>query len=195
MEQQDDREPVTEVLVGPDPRLLLVLVVLLVGAALVTVFLLGDGDDGSVALGRLDDLAEQADAGPVRIAELPHLVLMHSTSRTPTYDAHWGENTGSIRLDPRRTLVVLETTDPEDGAELVWCRAARAFAHPDRVRWYAADGRLLAGQGRRGMDRRALSVTGGDQVEVDDSRWVRGPVRASQDTAWTARGDCPELDG
>lgn len=192
MEHEDDREreEVTVAMVGPDPRTLFVLVTLFIGAAVAAVVLFaGDDDSGRVALGSMDALAEQAVAGPVRIAELPHLVVVRTTTRTPVYTASWGENTGAVLLTPTDQLVALETRDPEDGAELTWCRTARAFAHPKGLRWYAPDGSLLRGEGRRGMDRRALSTVG-QSVVVDDARWVQGPPAPVDRTAWSPRGDC-----
>lgn len=190
--QEPPQEPegITVAVVGPDPRLLLVLVVVLVGAAVAAVLLFNGNDDRSrVSLGSLPELAAQAEAGPIRIAELPHLVVMRTSTREPVYDARWGENTGAVLLTPHDQLVVLETRDPEDGATLTWCRAARAFAHPDGTRWYAPDGRLLSGSGRRGMDRRGVTVMG-QAVIVDDGRWIRGQPRGSEDTSWSPRGNC-----
>ena len=183
-------EEITVAVVGPDPRLLLVLVVALVGLAATGIFLFsGDDDRGRVALGSLSDLAEQAEAGPVRLAELPHLVVVRTGTRTPVYDARWGENTGAVLLTPDEQLVVLETSDPADGSELTWCRAAQAFAHPEGARWYAADGTLLAGTGPRGLDRRAVTVVG-EAVYVDDDRWIRGQPLSRSQTSWDPRGDC-----
>lgn len=190
-EQHDPGDEITVAVVGPDPRLLFLLVVLLVGAAIAVVFLFS-GDDGSgrIQLGTLSDLAEQTQAGPVRIAELPHLVVSQNRTDAPDYaSSSWGENDGAVRLSPNAQLVVLETRDPEDGAELTWCRSARAFVHPEGTRWYGADGDLLRGRGRRGMDRRGVTVTGAGVV-VDDGRWVQGVPLQSEDTAWTPRGDC-----
>lgn len=188
--EQPGREGITVAVVGPNPRLLLVLVVLLVGAAIATVLFLGGEDDsGRVSLGSLGGLAEQAEAGPVRLAELPHLVVMRTATPAPVYEVSWGENTGAVLLDPNDQLVVLETRDPEDGAPLEWCRAARAFAHPEGERWYAADGTLLAGEGRRGMDRRALTVLG-NEVVVDDARWIGGQPLQRTRTSWSPRGSC-----
>jgi hypothetical protein len=190
VDDQPERDEITVAVVGPDPRLLLVLVVLLVGAAITAIFLLdGDDDAGRVPLGTLTGLAEQAEAGPVRLAELPHLVVVRTATRAPVYDASWGENTGSVLLSPDEQLVVLETRDPQDGAQLRWCRAAQAFAHPDGTRWYAADGTLLAGTGRRGMDRRAVTVIGA-AVVVDDASWVQGQPLQKTRTSWSPRGDC-----
>ena len=190
-QQPSEPDEVTVAVVGPEPRLLFGLVVLLVGIALAAVFLTGRDDEGDrVALGSLTELAQQAEAGPIRLTELPHLVVMRTPTRVPVYDASWGESTGAVLLTPLEQLVVLETRDPQDGAELTWCRAANAFAHPDGDRWYGADGTLLAGRGRRGMDRRALLVVGGGALEVDDSRWVGGVPLQSTDTAWTPRGSC-----
>lgn len=189
MHDPDEPEEITVAVIGPDPRLLLVLVVVLVGIAVTAIFLIG-GDDASrrVSLGSLTELAEQAEAGPIRLAELPHLVVVRTGTRTPVYDARWGENNGAALLTPHDQLVVLETRDPEDGAELTWCRAAGAFAHPDGERWYAPDGTLLQGDGRRGMDRREITVVG-EAVFVDDARWVGGQPR-STDTSWSPRGNC-----
>lgn len=190
MEQDGEPEEITVAVVGPDPRLLLVLVVTLVGLAAIGIFLFsGDGDGDRVPLGRLSDLAAQAEAGPVRLAELPHLVVVRTGTRTPVYDARWGQNTGAVLLTPHDQLVVLETRDPEDGAALTWCRAAQAFAHPEGARWYAADGTLLAGNGRRGLDRRAISVLG-EAVFVDDDRWIQGQPFSRSETSWDPRGDC-----
>lgn len=190
MDQQDQPEEITVAVVGPDPRLLLLLVVTLVGLAAVGIFLFsGDDDAGRVPLGSLTDLATQAEAGPVRLAELPHLVVVRTATRAPVYSARWGENTGAVLLTPDEQLVVLETRDPEDGAELTWCRTARAFAHPSGARWYAADGTLLAGEGRRGLDRRAVTVVG-EAVFVDDDRWIRGQPLGRSQTSWDPRGDC-----
>ena len=189
-EQPEEPEEITVAVVGPDPRLLLVLVVVLVGAAVALVVLFsGEDDGGRASLGSLPELAAQAEAGPVRIAELPHLVVVRTSTREPVYDARWGESTGAVLLTPNDQLVVLDTRDPEDGAELTWCRAARAFAHPDGLRWYAPDGRLLAGDARRGMDRRGVTVVG-QEVFVDDDRWVRGPLGQAEDNGWSPRGDC-----
>lgn len=191
-EQPEEPEEITVAVVGPDPRLLLVLVVVLVGAAVAVVLLFGGGDDHDrVSLGALPELAEQAEAGPVRIAELPHLVVVRTSTRQPVYDAHWGETNGAVLLTPHDQLVVLETRDPADGAELTWCRAARAFVHPNGTRWYAPDGTLLSGDGRRGMDRRGVTVVG-QAVFVDDGRWVRGQPRHTDNTSWSPRGDCFE---
>lgn len=191
-EQPEEPEEITVAVVGPDPRLLLVLVVVLVGAAVALVALFsGEDDRGRASLGSLPELAAQAEAGPVRIAELPHLVVVRTSTREPVYDARWGESTGVVLLTPHDQLVVLDTRDPEDGAELSWCRAARAFAHPDGLRWYAPDGTLLAGDGRRGMDRRGVTVVG-QAVVVDDDRWVQGPRDRAEDTSWSPRSDCLE---
>lgn len=188
-DERDDEE-ITVAVVGPDPRLLLLLVVTLVGLAAIAIFLFSGSDDrGRVALGSLGDLADQAEAGPVRLAELPHLVVTRTGTRTPVYDARWGENTGAVLLTPNEQLVVLEIRDPADGAELTWCRAAQAFAHPDGARWYAADGTLLAGNGPRGLDRRAVTVVG-EAVFVDDDRWISGEPLSRSQTAWEPRGDC-----
>lgn len=192
MEQPSDREEITVAVVGPDPRLLLVLVVVLVAAAVAAIFLFRGGpDDGRVSLGRLTSLAQQAEAGPVRVSELPHLVVVRTATRQPVYTASWGENNGAVLLTPHDQLVVLETRDPEDGAPLSWCRAAQAFAHPDGSRWYASDGTLLAGTGRRGMDRRALTVVG-EAVIVDDGRWIQGQPLQRTQTSWSPRGNCLE---
>lgn len=190
MDQPPERDEGGVPVVGPDPRLLLVLVVLLVGAAVAGILFVGaEPSSRRVPLGSLSELAEQAAGGPVRLAELPHLVVVRTATRTPVYDARWGENTGAALLTPNDQLVVLETRDPADGAELTWCRAAQAFVHPERDRWYAADGTLLAGTGPRGLDRRAVTVVG-EAVFVDDARWVQGlPLRKTQ-TAWTPRGSC-----
>lgn len=191
MEQEhEEPEEITVAVVGPDPRTLFVLVLLFVGVAVAAVVLFaGDDDRGRVPLGSVGALAEQALAGPVRVAELPHLVVVRTGTREPVHTARWGENTGAVLLTPNDQLVALETRDPEDGAELTWCRAARAFAHPQGLRWYAPDGSLLRGEGRRGMDRRALT-TSGDAVVVDDGRWVQGPPAEATRTAWSPRGDC-----
>lgn len=189
---EDGREEVVVAVVGPDPRLLALLVVLLGGLALW--LLLGSGDDrdtGTVPLGTIAALATQAESGPVPIAALPHLVVSLATTPEPVYDARWGQNTGAVLLNPREQLVVLETRDPEDGGPVTWCRAAAAFTNEDHSRWYASDGRLLAGDGRRGLDRRALEVVGGASLRVDDDRWVRGPERHTRDTGWTPAGPCP----
>lgn len=184
------REEITVAVVGPHPRLLLVLVVLLVGAAVTAVALFSGGDDDRrVTLGTLPDLAEQAAAGPVRLAELPHLVVMRTRPPAPVYTAQWGENDGMVLLTPNDQLVVLDTRDPEDGAELTWCRAARAFAHPQGERWYSASGTLLAGEGRRGMDRRAVTVLG-ETVVVHDDRWIQGQPLQRTQTGWSPRGSC-----
>lgn len=191
-EQPGEPEEITVAVVGPDPRLLLVLVVVLVGAAIAVVVLFsGDDDRGRVSLGALPELVEQASAGPVRIAELPHLVVVRTSPPQPVYSARWGENSGAVLLTPHDQLVVLETRDPKDGAELIWCRAANAFAHPDGSRWYAPDGALLTGDGRRGMDRRGVTVRG-QAVVVDDSRWIQGQPHQSENTSWSPRGDCLE---
>lgn len=185
-----ERDEITVAVVGPDPRLLLVLVVVLAGAAAAAVLLLGGAeDDRRVSLGSLPELAAQANAGPVRIAELPHLVIVRTSPPRPVYSARWGENNGTVLLTPHDQLVVLETRDPRDGAELTWCRAAGAFAHPDGVRWYGPDGTLLAGNGRRGLDRRSLTVVG-EAVIVDDGRWIQGPPPTAESTSWSPRGDC-----
>lgn len=190
--EQPEREEITVAVVGPEPRLLLVLVVLLVGAAVAAIVLFsGEDDTGRVSLGSLTGLTAQAEAGPVRLAELPHLVVMRTRTRVPVYSASWGENRGAVLLTPNDQLVVLETRDPQDGAELEWCRAARAFAHPGGERWYAADGTLLAGAGRRGMDRRALTVMG-EAVIVDDERWIQGQPLQHTQTSWSPRGSCQE---
>lgn len=192
MDDQLGGDEVTVAVVGPDPRLLLVLVVVLVGAAVAAIVLFGGEDDsGRVPLGSLSALSEQADAGPVRLAELPHLVVVRTATRAPVYTATWGENSGAVLLSPTDQLIVLETRDPEDGAALEWCRAAQAFAHPGGERWYAADGTLLTGIGRRGMDRRALTVVG-EGVVVDDGRWIQGQPLQHTQTAWSPRGDCLE---
>jgi hypothetical protein len=188
----EEREPeeITVAVVGPDPRLLLVLVVVLVGAAIASVLVLGGEDDtGRVSLGSLQDLAQQAEAGPVRLSELPHLVIVRTGTPAPVYHASWSEISGSVLLTPHDQLVVLDTRDPEDGAELAWCRAARAFAHPQELRWYGPDGALLAGASRRGLDRRALMVVG-QAVVVDDGSWVRGPEADPDSSGWSPRGDC-----
>ena len=189
MDEQQEPEEIRVAVIGPDPRLLLVLVVVLVGIAIAAVFLLGGDDGDQVALGSLTELAEQAEAGPVRLAELPHLVVMRTGTRTPVYDARWGQNNGAVLLTPNDQLVVLETRDPKDGAELTWCRAAQAFAHPEGLRWYAADGSLLQGNGPRGLDRRAIMVLG-EGVFVDDDRWVSGQPVLVSETAWSPRGSC-----
>lgn len=190
MQEQPEREEITVAVVGPDPRLLFLLVVLLVGAAVAAIVLFsGEDDSGRVSLGSLRALAVQTEAGPVQVAELPHLVVVRTSTRAPVYSASWGENNGAVLLTPDDQLVVLETRDPEDGALLTWCRAAHAFTHPDGLRWYAADGTLLAGSGRRGMDRRGVTVVG-DAVVVDDRRWVQGQPLQSTQTAWSPRGDC-----
>lgn len=190
MEQQPEREQVTVAVVGPNPRLLFVLVMLLVGTAVAMIVLFsGDDDAGRVSLGSLSGLATQAEAGPIRLAELPHLVVVRTGTRAPVYSATWGENTGAVLLTPNDQLVVLETRDPQDGAELEWCRPAQAFAHPGGERWYAADGTLLAGEGRRGMDRRALTVVG-EAVVVDDARWIQGQPLQRTQTSWSPRGSC-----
>lgn len=190
-ERGEQGEEITVRVVGPDPRLLLVLVMVLVGAAAAAVLLLGGEDDrGRVALGSLAALSAQADAGPVRLAELPHLVVSKARTEVPEYrGGSWGENRGSVLLDPHTQLVVLETRDPQDGAELTWCRAARAFVHPLGLRWYGPDGDLLRGNGRRGLDRRGITVNG-TGVVVDDGRWVQGRPLQSTQTAWSPRGDC-----
>lgn len=191
-EPPGEREEITVAVVGPNPRLLLVLVVVLAGAAAAAVLLLGGGDDDRrVSLGSLPELAAQAEAGPIRIAELPHLVVMRTSTAQPVYSARWGENTGAVLLTPNDQLVVLETRDPRDGAEVTWCRAAGAFAHPDGARWYGPDGTLLAGDGRRGLDRRGLTVEG-QAVLVDDGRWIQGPPLQSRQTSWSPRGTCLE---
>lgn len=193
-DRPDEPEEITVAVVGPNPRLLLALVVSLVGAAIAAVLLFdGDDDAGRVSLGSLSELATQAEAGPIRLAELPHLVVVRTATRTPVYTARWGETTGAVLLTPHDQLVVLETRDPTDGTALSWCRSARAFVHADGERWYAADGTLLLGDGRRGMDRRALSVIG-EGVVVDDSRWVSGQPREATETAWWPRGDCSTGD-
>ena len=189
MDEQDEPEEITVAVVGPDPRLLLVLVATLVGLAAVAIFLFSGDDTDRVALGSLSDLARQAEAGPVRLAELPHLVVTRTSTRESVYNARWGENNGAVLLTPDDQLVVLEARDPADGAALTWCRAAQAFAHPDGERWYAADGTLLAGDGPRGLDRRAVTVLG-EAVFVEDDRWVQGPPFSRSQTSWSPRGDC-----
>lgn len=189
MDEQQEPDEITVAVVGPDPRLLLVLVIVLVSVAIAAVFLLGGDDGQQTPLGGLTELAEQAQAGPVRLAELPHLVVMRTGTRTPVYDARWGRNTGAVLLTPNDQLVVLETRDPKDGAELTWCRAAQAFAHPEGLRWYAADGSLLQGNGPRGLDRREVTVVG-EAVFVHDGRWVSGQPVLVSETAWSPRGDC-----
>jgi hypothetical protein len=190
VQERDEPEEITVAVVGPDPRLLLLLVATLVGIAVVAVLVFsGDDDSGRVSLGSLQELADQAAAGPIRLAELPHLVVVRTGTRAPVYDVRWGENNGAVLLTPDEQLVVLETRDPEDGTALTWCRAAQAFTHPDRARWYAADGTLLAGEGRRGLDRRGVTVVG-EAVFVDDGRWIQGQPLRSSDTAWSPRGSC-----
>lgn len=190
MQERDEPDEITVAVVGPDPRLLLLLVAVLVGLAVAAVVLFsGDDDSGRVSLGSLQELADQAAAGPIRLAELPHLVVVRTGTRAPVYNVRWGENNGTVLLTPNEHLVVLETRDPEDGAPLTWCRAAQAFTHPDRARWYAADGTLLAGDGRRGLDRRGVTVVG-EAVFVDDDRWIQGQPLQSSDTAWSPRGSC-----
>ncbi len=189
MDQQDEPDEITVAVVGPDPRLLLVLVVTLVGLAAVGIFLFSGDDGDRVSLGSLTDLAEQAESGPVRLAELPHLVVVRTATRESVYNPRWGENNGAVLLTPDDQLVVLETRDPADGAELTWCRAAQAFAHPEGERWYAADGTLLAGDGPRGLDRRAVTVLG-EAVFVEDGRWVQGQPFSRSQTSWSPRGDC-----
>lgn len=191
MDREREREEITVAVVGPDPRLLLVLVVLVVGATLAAFVVTGGQDDrGRVSLGSLPDLAAQAQAGPVRLAELPHLVVSRAPTRQAVHTASWSESTGAVLLTPYDQLVVLDTRDPEDGARLTWCRAAAAFAHPDGLRWYGPDGTLLAGEGRRGMDRRGVTVMG-QAVVVDDGRWVQGQPLQSTQTSWSLRGECP----
>ena len=182
-------EPLVEVAqVGPDPRLLVVLVAV-VSLGVAWMFL-WSGDDGREAtIGGLDDLAERAAAGPVRLVELPHIVVTRTPTRdSPVYLARWGENTGSMLLSSREQLVVLDTVDPTDGARLTWCPSRGVFEHPDGDRLYAPDGLLLAGEGRRGMDRRGVTLTAAGQVRVDDGRWVSGLPNRSTDTAFEPRG-------
>jgi hypothetical protein len=182
--------PVVEVeRVGPDPRLLVLLVaVLSIGVA--WMFLTsGDDDTRRVTLGSIEDVAEQAAAGPVRIADLPHLVVVRTAVRdSPILQARWGENTGTVLLSSREQLVVLETVDPQDGEPLVWCATRGVFEHPDGERMYAPDGLLLTGDGLRGMDRRAIGLTGPALLEVDDARWVSGLARRATHTAFAPRG-------
>lgn len=185
-----------EVEAAPDPRLLVLLIALLaVGVSLM--FVTARSDPGHrVTLGSIDDLAQRAAAGPVRLVDLPHLVVMRTPTRSsPIYQQRWGENTGSLLLSDQEQLVVLETTDPVDDAPLTWCRSRGVFEHPAGQRVYAPDGLLLAGDGRRGMDRRALGLTGAAVVEVDDGRWVSGIPRRVTDTSWTARGESCVGDG
>lgn len=185
-----DDEPLVEVeQIGPDPRLLFVLVVVLsLGIAWMFV---ASGDDGDrqVELGTIDDVAARTAGGPLPIVELPHLVVARTEVRdSPVLQARWGENTGSVLLSSREQLVVLDTRDPVDDATLVWCPTRGVFEHPDGERLYAPDGLLVAGDGRRGMDRRALVLTGPALVVVDDARWVSGPPRDATDTAFAVRG-------
>ncbi len=191
VDEQHEQEPeeITVAVVGPDPRLLLLLVATLVGVAVGVIFLFSGGEDDRVSLGGLGELAAQAQAGPVRLAELPHLVVTRTATRSAVYDARWGQDNGAVLLSPEEQLVVLETRDPADGADLTWCRAAQAFAHPDGVRWYAADGTVLAGTSPRGLDRRGVTVVG-EAVFVHDDRWVSGQPLSRTQTAWEPRGDC-----
>lgn len=189
MDEQQEPEEITVAVVGPNPRLLLFLVATLVAAAAGVIFLFSGDDSDRVALGSLSELADQAQAGPVRLAELPHLAVVRTPTRQSVYDARWGENNGAVLLTPDDQLVVIEIRDPADGAELVWCRAAGAFAHPDGVRWYAADGTVLAGTSPRGLDRRAVTVVG-EAVFVDDDRWVQGAPLSRTQTGWEPRAEC-----
>ena len=184
-----DDDPIVGVeQVGPDPRLLLLLVAVL-SLAVAWMFLGGDDGGDEVTLGSIDDLAQRAAAGPVRLVDLPHLVVVRAPTRdAPAFLARWGENTGSVLLNAREQLVVLETTDPTDGEPLTWCPSRGVFEHPEGERFYDADGLLLAGDGRRGMDRRGMTLTGPALVKVDDGRWVSGlPIRPT-DTAFEPRG-------
>lgn len=174
--------------VGPDPKLLVLLVAVLVAAAVAIVFTRGPGTGGQVTLGSLESVSQQAAGGPLYIAELPHLVVMRTNTPTPIYDARWGQATGSILLTPFEQLVVLVLADPKDGAPLTWCPARDVFEHPDGARLYGADGALLAGDGRRGMDRRALGVVAAGVVRIDDDRWVSGIPRRTTDTSFEVRG-------
>lgn len=185
-----DDDPLVEVeQVGPDARLLLVLVAVL-SLAVAWMFVRANDEGGTrVTLGSIEELAERAAAGPVRLVELPHLVVMRTGVRdSPVLQARWGENSGSILLTSREQLVVLEIRDPTDDAELVWCATRGVFEHPDGDRLYAPDGLLVAGDGLRGMDRRALGLTGPALVEVDDGRWVSGIPREATDTGFAVRG-------
>lgn len=188
-EHVDDGQHAEVEQVGPDARLLLVLVMLVVlGVAWMYVRATGGGGE-PVPLGSIEDVAERAAAGPIRLVELPHLVVARTPVRdAPQYQARWGENSGTILLSASEQLVVLETTDPVDGAPLTWCPTRDVFEHPDGERFYAPDGLLVAGDGLRGMDRRALVLSGAAQVEVDDGRWVAGQPRRSTDTTFVPRG-------
>ncbi len=185
-ELHDDLVPV----VGPNPGLLLILVAVFVAAAVTIVFTRSTGvsSDAQITLGSLERVAQDAAAGPLYLAELPHLVVMRTATPEPIYDAQWGQATGSILLTPFDQLVVLVLEDPKDGEPLSWCPARNVFEHPDGKRLYGPDGALLAGDGRRGMDRRALGVVAAGVVRVDDDRWVSGIPRRVTDTSYEPRG-------
>ncbi|MFT4744808.1 MAG: hypothetical protein ACI9AD_000655 [Nitriliruptoraceae bacterium] len=183
-ELHDDLVPV----VGPNPGLLVVLVAVFVAAAVAIVFTRGPDPSQQVMLGSLERVAQDAQAGPLYLAELPHLVVMRTWTPEPIYDASWGRSTGSLLLTPFEQLVVLELVDPADGEPLVWCEDRNVFEHPDGRRLYGPDGALLQGDGRRGMDRRALGVIAAGAVRVDDGRWVSGIPRRTTDTSFAPRG-------
>lgn len=185
-----DVDPTVEVeQVGPDPRLLVLLLVSLV-LGLTWMFLrAGDDGGGRITIGTVESVAETAAAGPVQLVELPHLVVVRTSTRgAPVPQARWGEANGAILLSADEQLVVLDTADPVDGATLQWCPRRGVFEHPDGDRLYASDGLLVAGDGLRGMDRRGFGLTGPALVEVDDGRWVSGAPRRTTDTSFAVRG-------
>lgn len=190
LHEDDPAGEVREVL--PDARLLFVLVVVLLLGAFALVSRWGGGDDGSsqVTIGRLEDVLLAMTSDPLPIPELPGIVVTRGAIDPFAVDPTWGEATGSLALRRDEALFALDLADPIDGTTLTWCRSSGRFEHAGGSRTYGVDGRLRSGNGRRGMDRRAISAGTGGQVVIDPSRWVAGVPVSRDDAVMPPVGTC-----
>jgi hypothetical protein len=182
---EDDRT------VLPDVRLLFVLVLVSVLGALALISRYGGSSDTAdrlVELGRLEQVVGAMTSDPLAIAELPGIVVTRGPVNLVSSMPRWGEATGWLPLDNTEALFALSLRDPVDGTTLAWCPSSQRFEHSDGQRAYGVDGRLLAGWGPRGMDRRAILSGAGGQVVIDPGRWVVGLPASRNDTQRRALG-------
>lgn len=173
-------------------------IVLTLGLALA--FLLG-GQRGApelparLSVGSLGYVLEQAERGPVVLAEYPEVAVVSvRTGGDLVTTPRWGLEDGTALVTLDRMLVALDLRDPAGGLAR-WCLSSQRFENTGTSGAYSLGGGWRAGPSPRGLDRFGLDVRG-NEVVVDTTVWVPGLDRDTAHGAERAAGPaCEGTDG